>query len=91
MGFILSDAPTQTIRCTTCEFFTFSVNGETVVDSDPIAKNWIDESRGCCHTGQEVVATPNMQALAEAIDNEILRIVSKPDVLEAISTFTLRL
>ena len=44
-------------------------------------KKWIDVA-----TGQEVVATPNMQALAEAIQNEITQmtqIVSKPDVLEA--------
>ena len=42
-------------------------------------KKWIDVT-----TGQEVVATPNMQALAEAIQNEIKQIVSKPNILEAI-------
>ena len=50
-----------------------------MVDTNHITKKWIDVT-----TGQEVVATPNMQALAEAIQNEITQIVSKPDVLEAI-------
>ena len=57
-----------------------TVNGETFVDTNHITKKWIDVT-----TGQEVVATPNMQALAEAIQNEITQIVSKPDFLEAIS------
>ena len=56
-----------------------TVNGETFVDTNHITKKWIDVT-----TGQEVVATPNMQALDEAIQNEITQIVSKPDVLEAI-------
>ena len=56
-----------------------TVNGETLVDTNHITKKWIDVT-----TGQEVVATPNMQALAEAIQNEITQIVSKPDFLEAV-------
>ena len=58
-----------------------NTNFECKVTLDPnhITKKWIDVT-----TGQEVVATPNMQALAEAIQNEITQIVSKPDVLEAI-------
>ena len=44
---------------------------------------WVDDT-----TGQEVVATPRMQALAEAIENEITKILTKvlnePEVLEAI-------
>ena len=55
-----------------------TVNGETLVNTN-LTKKWIDVT-----TGQEVVATPNMQALDEAIQNEITQIVSKPDVLEAI-------
>ena len=49
------------------------------MENTNLTKKWIDVT-----TGQEVVATPNMKALAEAIQNEITQIVSKPDFLEAI-------
>ena len=57
----------------------FELNFEVSLVPNHIKKKWIDVT-----TGQEVVATPNMKALAEAIQNEITQIVSKPDVLEAI-------
>ena len=43
-----------------------TVNGETFVDTNHITKKWIDVT-----TGQEFVATPIMQALAESIQSEI--------------------
>ena len=53
-----------------------TVDGETLVDTNHITKKWIDVT-----TGQEVAATPNMQALAEAIQNNL----SKPDFYVVLS------